>query len=47
MDLAGHLHKSVEEIMNLEVFEIQLWNQYFKIRSEEQKAQQRHAQRRL
>ena len=35
--LAEHLHKTVEEIMNLTTLEIDLWSTYFDIKNERTK----------
>ena len=41
--LASHLHRSVEEVMQMSVVEINAWNQYFKIQQDQQKQEQNRA----
>ena len=35
--LAEHLHKTLDEIMNLTTFEIDLWSVYFDLKNERNK----------
>lgn len=37
MKIAETLHKSIEEVMQLSVLEIQLWYEWFRLQAEKQK----------